>query len=33
MDAKSFDGWAKNGGAKMMSRALTRYWDVEGNNG
>ena len=31
MDAKSFDGWAKAGGAKRMATALTRYWDVEGN--
>jgi hypothetical protein len=32
IDAKSFDAWAKNGGARMMARALTRHWDVEGNS-
>jgi hypothetical protein len=31
VDAKSFDDWAKRGGAKSMALALTRYWDVEGN--
>jgi hypothetical protein len=31
IDAKSFDDWAKRGGAKAMAGALTRYWDVEGN--
>ncbi|HKV94880.1 MAG TPA: hypothetical protein VJW20_20210 [Candidatus Angelobacter sp.] len=31
MDAKSFDQWARQGGAQMMTRALNRYLTQEGN--
>lgn len=31
LDAKSFDHWARNGGAQMMTRALDRYLTQEGN--
>jgi hypothetical protein len=30
-DSKSFDAWAKGGGAKMMTDALRRHWGKEGN--
>lgn len=31
MDAKSFDAWARNGGAEAMSKSLDRYWTKEGH--